>query len=200
MMVLGRLRNAWINQTLFDYPLMLLVMGGVYLVGPLAGLRSEDHGSFYQTLATVSGVLLTLGTIVITLVFTVTPNERLDRVLRQVGMGLQSLVLRCLAGLVVTTVGFTGLFLLEDSTGARWRATATAALVAFAGLRFLRLWWILRRILEALAVRVPASTRDAALWQRPVVQPGDYRIPRRRRSGVKADEVEGSRPSWCQSR
>lgn len=178
--LLRRLRDIWINFPIVDYPVVSFVAVVVLLGNPSLGLRSQDHGSFHQTLATVSGVLLTLGTIVITLIFTVTPNDRLQWVLQRVGPDLQRLVMRCLGGLVITTVGFTGLFLLEKGVDPRSRIIVTAGLAIFASLRFLRLWWLLSRVLEALASGNSHTQSDIVSWQQPVVKPNDYRLRQRK--------------------
>ena len=174
---LRRLTNLWINEPRFDYLTTALIGVVVFVTHPALGLRSQDHGTFYQTLAAVNGVLLTLGTIVITLVFTVTPNDRLTTVMQRVGVGLQRLVMQCLGGLVLTTAGFTCLFFLEHGVAARWRVTATAILIGFAASRFGRLWWLLSRVIEALAIgNSDRNEKDNPPWQPPLVKSGDYRV------------------------
>lgn len=180
MKPLRRLLDVWINHPVIDHPATIAVAVTVFLIDPSPGLSAQDHGSFHQTLAAVSGILLSIGTIVITLVFTVTPNDRLEWVLQSVGSGLQRLVMRCLGGLIVTTVGFAALFVFDQDVDPRRRITLTAALVALASLRFLRLWWLLSRVLESLAIRRVPDQAEGAPWKRPVVKSGDYRLARRK--------------------
>lgn len=179
-----RLLDSWVNYPLVDYPVVLAVGAAIYFVDPTLGLRSQDHGSFHQTLAAVSGILLTLGAIVITLVFTVTPNDRLEWVMRNVGLGLQRLVMRCLGGLVLTTAGFAALFIYDQGVDPRQRIAVTCMLVTLGAFRFARLWWLLSRVLEALTTRPPGKPADVDQWQRPAVTAENYRV-RRRMSKIK---------------
>lgn len=183
--MMRRLADGWLNRPLFDYPITLLVVAAALVVNPTDVLSTDQHGSWYQTLATVDGVLLSLGGVALTLVFTVTPSDRLQRVYDRVGPRLSQLVMSCLTGLLVTTVGFTALFLFETSSH-NARVGVSAALVAMTALRFGRLWWLFKRVLEALMIRTPtASTTDRDPWERPVVAPDDYAVPRRRARRVK---------------
>lgn len=174
-----RLLDGWINYPFVDYAAVIAVGAAIYFVDPTLGLRTQDHGSFHQTLAAVSGILLTLGAIVITLVFTVTPNDRLEWVIRNVGLGLQRLVMRCLGGLVLTTAGFAALFIYDQGVDPRQRIAITFMLIALAALRFGRLWWLLSRVLEALTTRPPGKQADVDQWQRPAVTAENYRVRRR---------------------
>jgi hypothetical protein len=72
------------------------------------------------------------------------------------------------------------LFLLEEGINPRWRVTVTGALIAFASLRFLRLWWLLSRVLEALARGSVQAQSEVVPWQQPLVKSGDYHLRRRK--------------------
>jgi hypothetical protein len=153
----------------------------VVAVDPRNLLLAEQHGDWYQTLATVTGALVALAGVAITLVLTVAPNDRLERVLREVGPNLGRLVMNCIGGLVLTTTGFAGMFLLE--TGAhRTRVAVTAALVAFTLLRFGRLWRLFLAVITVLTTPAPRTTLSdgAERWERPTVAPDQYVLGRRR--------------------
>ncbi len=65
---------------------------------------------------------------------------------------LEAIVMSCLGGLVIATVGFAMLFLL-DASSERIQVTTALALITGSALRFGRLWWVLRRVLQALMAR-----------------------------------------------
>jgi hypothetical protein len=180
MTALRRLTDWWLDRPSLDYPLVALAVATALAYDPSNVLGSELHGVWYQTLAGVSGVLLTIGGVAITLVFTVTPGDRLAAMYARLGPNVERLVMSCLGGLVITTAGFAGMLLLE-SRGHPLRVAASAALMSFGVLRFGRLWWMLRRILQALIARYaepPVSTE--ASWKAPEVSETDYAIGRRR--------------------
>jgi hypothetical protein len=184
--MIRRLADGWINHPAVDLPIVLVAVAAAVAVDPDAALRSSERGSWYQTLATVNGVLLSVGVIAITLVFTVTPSDRLTRVYRAVGPALERLVMSCLGALVVTTAGFAALY-LTNSASHEARVGLTTALVALSALRFGRLWWLLRRILQALMSGLAEPPRGDEEWTRPSMGPGDYAVPTRRLTGKAKD-------------
>lgn len=180
-MRLTRLTDAWVNRPRYDYPLTLVATTAAVLANPRNLLLSEQHGDWYQTLATVTGALVGVASVAITLVLTVAPNERLERVLRQVGPNLGRVVMSCVGGLIIATGGFAMLFLLETGTH-RTRVGATAMLVTFTLLRFARLWRVFLAVITVLTT--PASSQQSegkqTTWKRPVVDREHYALPRRR--------------------
>ena len=185
MKTLRRVIDAWVDRPLLDYPVTLLLASILAVWAPRTTLRPGDHAVWYQTLSAVSLGLLMLGTIVVTLVFTVTPTDRLESVFDQFGQGLRRLVVRCLGALVMTTAGFAGLFLLELHVP-RWiRIASVVGLVVFTALRFGRLWWLLRMILTALMKRpVQRQVQEPPTsWTRPEFQESDYQVPLHRDQG-----------------
>lgn len=180
-----RLGDAWVNAPRYDYLLTAIAVGIAIAVNPRDLLLSEQHGDWYQTLATVTGALVGVSGLAITLVLTVTPNDRLERVLGEVGPHLGRLVMSCIAGLVLATGGFAAMFLLETGPH-RLRVGATATLAAFTCLRFARLWRLFSGVI--LVLTTPGqSPADAEEWRRPEVGPTDYAVQRRRvgRAGSK---------------
>jgi hypothetical protein len=106
---LRSLVDPWVERPLLDYAITAAAVSALVAFAP-RGLVSRDHwDGLYQTLASVSGILLSLGTVIVTLLFTVTPNERLLRVIAIVGHDLLRLALSSLTMLVLTTVGFLAL-------------------------------------------------------------------------------------------
>jgi len=171
-----------------DYPLAVLVIGVLVTIDPRNLLLTEQHGDWYQTLATVNGVLVSLAGVAVTLVLTVAPNDRLERVLQQVGPNLGRLVMSCIGGLVLTTAGFAALFLLETSSH-RARLAATAGLVVFSIIRFARLWRVFQAVIAVLTTPTlkPPAAPEGEPWQRPAVGADDYSLPRRRPRRVRSE-------------
>jgi hypothetical protein len=175
--VIRRLTDFWLDRPKLDFLIVLLVAGILGVANPHRLIPVASRATFYQTLATVSGVLLSVGTITITVFFAVAPVDRLDRVIEAVGPRLRRLVMSSLSGLVVTTAGFVGLFLLDHQTN-RVRLIVLTALTTLTVLRFARLWWLLNAILAALTAGHPGP--PPASWERPALQPTDYQVRRRR--------------------
>jgi hypothetical protein len=184
--LLASLANRWLDHPTIDYPLAAVAVLVALLIDPHDVISAANHASWYQTLAAGSAVLLSLGVIAITLVFTVTPSDRLTWVYEQVGLGLERLVMSCLGTLVLTTGGFTALFLLEFQSHAL-RVGVAVGLAAMAALRFGRLWWLMRRILQTLMRKHSERAPAVPQWDAPAVKPSDYatsqRRARRRASG-----------------
>ncbi len=179
MALLSRLRSTWVDRPWTDYPLAAAATAIASRMLPQDVVTSSNQGAWYQTLAGVSGVLLGLGGIAITLVFTVTPSERLAVVYARLGLKVERLVMSCLGALAVTTAGFALMFLLEGARPAV-RFGAVGGLVALAALRSCRLWWLLRRILQALMHRYAEDERPPEPWVRPAVSPENYGVATRR--------------------
>ncbi|MGE0795940.1 MAG: hypothetical protein AB7O29_11465, partial [Acidimicrobiia bacterium] len=144
--------------------------------------ESEFLSGWYQTLSSVSGVLLGLAGVAVTVVFAVTPTARLENVYQSVGPRLVRLVMSSLAGIAVATAGFVALFLVPTSNS-EVRNCSTAALVILLALRFGRLWWLFGRVLTALMLR-PAEGAESAPapppWTRPDLKEDEYVLPTRR--------------------
>jgi hypothetical protein len=173
---LRSLVDPWVERPLLDYAITAAAVSALVAFAP-RGLVSRDHwDGLYQTLASVSGILLSLGTVIVTLLFTVTPNERLLRVIAIVGHDLLRLALSSLTMLVLTTVGFLALFGLDDASGTV-RIVFTSALLVMMVLRFVRLWWLVNKVMQVLVAGM--STSDAKPWVRPRSQPDDHAVPLR---------------------
>jgi hypothetical protein len=170
-----RLVDAWLDNPPLDYIPVLAIAVGLGMIDPHRLVLDAARPTFYQTLAGVSGVLLSAGTITVTVFFAVAPTERLDRVVEVIGQRLRRLVMSSLSGLALTTGGFLGLFLLDYQTN-RTRVVLASFLLVLMVLRFARLWWLLNAVLAVLAVR---HTKGSATWERPTLKHGDYRVSRR---------------------
>lgn len=170
----------WIGRPWADY--VAVATGGVagLILDPRHVPLVIDHGAFYQTLAALSATLLTLSTLIVTLLFTVTPTDRLARVLDAVGPSLQHLVARSLTGLVLTTCGFATLFVVEGAVPGRPLQAYMLSIVALMLTRFSRLWWLLGRVLEILMVQDALSPSPPSRWERPKVTASSYAVPKRR--------------------
>ena len=182
--MIRRMLDAWIGSTRLDYPLVFVAAAAVAVSSPGPPLHRI---AWYQTLVGAGGVLLTVGAITVTLVFTVTPTDRLENVYRHLGSGVERLLMACLGGVLVATVGVALLFLVDPGDDRRMLAAGTWALIAFASLRFGRLWWLLRKILQALMAGYASGASETAAgaaapsrdWQRPSIGGNDYRPPPR---------------------
>jgi hypothetical protein len=102
-----------------------------------------------------------------------------------VGQRLRRLIISSLSGLVLTTAGFVGLFLLDQQTN-RVRIIILTLLVSLMALRFARLWWLLNAILAVLTAA--HADVNAASWKRPSVGRDDYQVRRRRAARMVPDE------------
>jgi hypothetical protein len=180
--IMRRLIDSWVNRPSLDVPLVVTAGILVALLDPHNVPPANELGNWYQTLASVSGALLALGGVALTVVFAVTPTNRLQLVYRATGPRLAKLVLSCLGSLALATAGFVALFIVAP-TASELRNALTGALVALAALRFARLWWLFRRVLTALMARDtrvdPAVVGDP-IWERPIVDENDYALPGRK--------------------
>jgi hypothetical protein len=177
-----RLSDSWVDHPAWDYLIVALAVGGAAVINPTNLLLAEQHGDWYQTLAGVNGALVGVAGVAVTLVFTVPPNDRLQLVLKKVGPNFGRLVMSCIGGLVLTTAGFAFMYLLETASH-RARVAATTVLVAFALLRAARLWRLFVSVILLLSTPSPAAeapSESGTPWERPVVGPDDYAVPRRR--------------------
>lgn len=130
---------------------------------------------FFQTLATVSGVFLTIGTLAASLLFAVTPTERLRVVLERKGASVAAVVSSSLLCLLGTTVGFALLYLFDPTTQLRYIRGITVGLIVLAVARAVRLWWLIGRTIGLMArVEAPGRVPDIV----PTI--GDADFPRRR--------------------
>lgn len=144
--------------------------------------QSELLIGWYQVLASVSGVLLGLAGVAVTVVFAVTPTARLENVYTSVGPRLVLLIMSSLAGIAVATAGFVALFLIP-ADNSELRNTLTAALILLLAMRFGRLWWLFGRVLAALMLRPADEDAPAPVppqWTRPDVGDDQYVVPTRR--------------------
>jgi hypothetical protein len=175
--VLRRSFDSWVDQPLLDYAMTAAAVTCLVAIGPRGIVSRDAQVDLYQTLAGVSGALLGLGTIIVTLLFTVTPNDRLERVIEIVGHRLLRLAMSSLTMLVFTTIGCLALFGLDEASGAV-RLGAISSLLAMMVLRFLRLWWLVYQVMRVLVSGMSAP--DAEAWVRPVSTRDAHELPRRR--------------------
>jgi hypothetical protein len=180
-----RATDAWIERPSLDYAFSALASVAALVFD--ADVSIADHGAFYQTLVTLSLGLFFIGSIAITILFAVAPNERLDRLQASVGYELQRLIVSSIGGLLLATAGFTSLFALDQSSHNARFGVATAS-VAVCSLRAGRLWWVLRRLLAAATLDRRVEV-DLPKWAKPDVQAGDYHLevarPRSRRGSSR---------------
>jgi hypothetical protein len=169
--------DTWVDRPSLDYAVAAVAVAGLVAIGPRGVINSRSRGDLYQTLASVSGILLSLGTIIVTLLFTVTPNDRLERVLRIVGHRMLRLVMSSLTMLVFTTIGFLALFGLDSASGT-FRLVVASSLLTMMLLRFVRLWWLVNQVMRVLVAGVSAP--DPRPWVKPAIKRDDYRVSRRR--------------------
>lgn len=178
-MKLTRAVDRWIEWPSLDYLVTLAVAAIILVLQPSDPVAQEQRGTWLQTLAAVDGGFLGVAGIAVTLLFTVTPNDRLERVFATVGPRLSKLVLSGIGGLSAGTIGFAALFLIEGWPEPE-RLAAAAALSAFSLARLARLWWLIRQIALVLAVPNDIEPQppvvDATPWVRPEVGDDDYAL------------------------
>lgn len=176
-----RLIDVWVNRPTLDY--LLVAAAAVIAVWSDPQTPDAEYlSSWYQTLASVSGVLLGFGGVAVTVVFAVTPSRRLAKVYEATGPRLATLVMSCLGGLALATAGFLALFLIPADSSTL-RNGATAGLVVYGAARFGRLWWLFGRVLVALMAKDDAEdppVHSDPDWNRPKVNEGDYSLASRR--------------------
>jgi hypothetical protein len=174
--------DTWINRPSIDYVVVAVAAVLAWWLDPQNVPQTTSLDAWYQTLASVSGVLLGLGGVAVTVVFAVTPSARLALVYERTGSRLARLVMSCLGALAVVTAGFVALFLVPAGSS-EVRNALTAALVTVAVLRFFRLWWLFHKVLTALMLKEPDSVEPNEpdmRWDRPVLRDTDYALPGRR--------------------
>ena len=200
--MIRRLVDAWVNRPALDYDVVCLAVAVGFVLLPAESPSTDNQGIWFQTLAAVTGVLLGLGGVALTVVFAVAPSDRLKRVYDATGPRLAQLVVSCLGALCVVTVGFAALFLLSPPAD-DLRNAATAGLVVLAALRFSRLWWIFRRVLFALMTRSSQPSErqlPSERWVRPRVDDSDYSIgPRHQRSTSEHSKSTRGQRSWMEA-
>lgn len=179
MTVPGRVADFLVDHPTVDYLVAVAAAASAAAFAPdrFLALSETTASALYQTLAGVGGILVSIGSIVITLLFAVTPNERLQLVLATVGPRLRSITVSCLSGLLVATVGLA-LLLLVDHGERTLLVWLTVGLIVFATCRFGRLWWLLGRVLAVLAQPERIDVSDDT-WALPDVGADDYRVAQR---------------------
>jgi hypothetical protein len=149
-------KRCFIDRPNVDAAIMIMAVSVSWLLRghwkALAGLSKAERGLLYQTLSGVTGALLGLGVIAVTILFTITPKGRLAGVMESVGGRLEALVTSCLGGLAGATASFALLIVIDTKKEPGFSRWLTAGLVIFTACRFIRLWWLLRRVLQILAI------------------------------------------------
>lgn len=171
-----RLPDVWLEHPAIDYLITAALSGVVAGIGLPHLVTPGDRPIVYQTLAGVSGGLLALGSIAVTVVFTVTPTPRLQMVLDLVGQRLRHLIYSSLSGLVITTGGALALFAADEASHTA-RQALTVACLALMSLRFGRLWWLFNLTLKTLVRRTPSAGPPSETWNLPQIGDQDYRLP-----------------------
>ena len=170
-------RRRWLNHPAFDYLAPLAVVAGSVLFG--AGLTSgADPGSrhtWYQTLSPVLAGLLGVSITAATILWALTPGPRLKRVTAVVGRRLSRLYFSSVLALAFASIAVAIAIPLDRSLEANWAATGVEAIVALAVLRFLRLLWLLGRLLAAIT-EDRRDESEAEQWTKPVISDDDYHV------------------------
>lgn len=143
--------DRWIDRPWIDWGILVIVSGATWTCAGGDILPSVERASLLSTLASISIGLLGLGSVTVTLVVTVTPNNRLRAVLDQVGDNLINLVFYCLIAFLICTATFTALFFFPADSSDEHRNTLFVAGTILLALSSYRLLWLLRRVLLLLA-------------------------------------------------
>lgn len=142
--------DRWIDHPRIDW-LLIAVVTGIALYFNLWNYVSlKERGAFFQTAASLSLGLLSLGTVALTLVVTVTPTVQLKTALAEAGKPLVNIMFSCLYALIVSTLAFTALFFCDAPNLSYVRAGLFSFAAATMILASVRLLWLLRRILMLL--------------------------------------------------
>ncbi len=170
--------EGWIDRQYLD----LLIVGFAvaaqyrYELLPLVGV--DERGSWVQTLAASSGILLSLATIVITLVLSVTPSARLHYIIIRFPKTLHGHIVIPLGFLVLCTLGFTSLYWLDRSKHGDLEANLSVALISLTLIKFARIWWVISQMIRSLiASQASPDLGQKESWERPRLAPGDYARP-----------------------
>lgn len=200
--MMSRLRKVsrwWVDRPNLDVMAGLLTVAAclvgykAFEIDPLSSLDTSQRHSWYGLLMGTCAALLGFAVTAASIVFAVSPGPRLRRVLREVSIGVTSLLARSIAQLAGST-GLFGVLILADTTSrASWSRFASVGVLAVASLAVARILWLLARIVQVFAIDV--SEEDVSPisldtgYIAPTIEAGDYptsaptRVRRRRRNG-----------------
>lgn len=179
--VLRTLRNRWINFPPADAGLFVVVVAGASIATGGDFGTALDAGSrhvWYQTLTGLAAGLLGVGVASVTILYAVSPGDRLRALLRTVGTRLARLFAISI-GLVAASAVFFGLAIPFDPGDSESIVPTIAlgvasVLVSNVG----RLLWILHRVLATITRDV--TNAGEASFVAPVISDDDYPVVRRR--------------------
>ena len=137
--------------------------------------------TWYQTLAGAAAGLLGIGTVAVTLLYTVTTSARLVEVRHRLGGSLQGQFLSCMTIWLIALAGFCSLYAIERATHRALHDGLLVGLMALCALRAARLFWLFNRVVLVLAADVPGqpTPEPRAPWVPPVIPTDAYaREPR----------------------
>lgn len=178
--------EAWVDLPVLDYP--LVAISSWYFGLHLRLLASVDRGvlpTWAQTMAGIIGGIVGLGTLVVTLLLTVTKPDALNAVLRNLQPGVLRIVIRCLGGLLVMLAVFGLAPLVGTKTHHAVYDSIAVAAISFSVLRSARLWWLIALVIRLLARGagidsggrgLPTVDARESLWVWPRVSANDYGV------------------------
>lgn len=151
-------KDTSLNKTfrfLLDHPACDLLIGGIASIICIClhlwdVIDIHDHASLYSSIIEIILALFGFGSVVTTLIVTVTPNEKYTKVLNYVGNNLIKLMLNCLKFLLLSSLFFILLFTV-DACGFEIIRTFFAVMGAtFITNNAIRYIWLLEKILIIL--------------------------------------------------
>ncbi len=143
--------DRWIDRPWIDWGVLVVASAATWIYAGGDILPAVERGSLFQTLASISIGLLGLGSVTVTLVVTVTPNNRLRAVLDQVGANLIGLIFTCLITFLVSTAAYTALYFFPAESSEEYRNVLFVGGSILLVLSSFRLIWLLQRVLLLLA-------------------------------------------------
>lgn len=184
------LRNAVVNHPGSD--LVLAVVGfvaGLVVVGDgWASTTDSTRAVWYQTVSTLAGGLLGVAVAAATIVYAISPGNRLVAVFREAGEGMSRLFTSGVAGLGVVALG-AAIAIPADAASPKVVASGVMALMCLGAGRVARLLWLFSRALLIISRDAAESAeRDADDWEPPSFGPDDYSVaPRPKTLSTVAD-------------
>lgn len=142
--------DLWVDTTWVDWTIAAALSAVVAYYRVWEFVEIKEHGTFYGTNAAIALGLLSLGTVAVTLLVTVPPSQQLREALSKTGRNMIGIMFRCLHGLIVATLLFTALFVLDTVDTSLLRSTVFMVAATIMLLRAVRLLWLLQRILMLL--------------------------------------------------
>lgn len=142
--------DRWIDRPWIDWGILMVASIATWIWAGGDMLPPVERGSLFQTLASISIGLLGLGSVTVTLLVTVTPNNRLRIVLDQVGGNLVGLIFNCLITFLISAAAYTALYFFPADSSNQYRNVIFVGGSILLALSSYRLIWLLRRVLLLL--------------------------------------------------